>query len=91
MLVASMVVKTAPGRAEEISRQLGRIPNVTTYGVHKEVNIVLVVEAHDEAQLENLARFIVDSFEDAWAVFPTFVGEDAEPPRSSPDGSGKAT
>lgn len=79
MLVASMIVKTDPGRAEEVSRQLGRIPNVTTYGVHREENIVLVAEAHDEAQLENLARYIMDTFEEAWGVFPTFIGTDEEP------------
>lgn len=79
MLVASMIVKTDPLRAAEVARQLGRMPNVTSYGVHKEENIVLVAEAHDEAQLENLARYIVDTFEDVWGVFPTFIGSDEEP------------
>jgi nitrate reductase NapAB chaperone NapD len=87
MLVASMIVKTDPGRAEEVSRQLGRIPNVTTYGVHREENIVLVAEAHDEAQLENLARYIMDTFEEAWGVFPTFVGTDEEPAAEVAGGS----
>ena len=78
MLVASMIVKTTPERAEEVARQLGRMPNVTSYGVHGEENIVLVAEAHDEAQLANLSRYILDTFEDAWGVFPTFVGSDAD-------------
>ena len=79
MLIASMIVKTAPEKAEEVSQQMGRIPNVTTYGVHKENNIIVVAEARDEAQLENLARFLVESFEDVWGVFPTFVASDQEP------------
>lgn len=79
MLIASMIVKAEPELAEEVSRQLGRAPGVTTYGVHKEVNIVVVAEAHDVEQLENLSRYILDNFEGAWGVYPTFVGSDAEP------------
>jgi nitrate reductase NapAB chaperone NapD len=79
MLVASMVVKVDPKLAEEVSRQVGRVPGLTTYGVHKEENVVVVAEAHDEAQLENMARYILDNFEGAWAVFPTFVGSDRDP------------
>lgn len=87
MLVASMIVKTDPERAAEVARQLGRMPNVTSYGVHKEENIVLVAEAHDEAQLENLARYILDTFDDVWGVFPTFVGSDEEPAAQAACGS----
>jgi nitrate reductase NapAB chaperone NapD len=76
MLVASMVVKVDPAQAEDLSRQFGRIPGLTTYGVHKEENVVVVAEAHDEAQLENMARYILDNFEGAWGVFPTFVASD---------------
>jgi nitrate reductase NapAB chaperone NapD len=79
MLIASMIVKAEPELAEEVARQLGRVPGVTTYGVHKEENIVVVAEAQDEAQLENLAEYILESFEGAWGVFPTFVGSDADP------------
>lgn len=79
MLVASMVVKVDPAQADELSRQFGRIPGLTTYGVHKEENVVVVAEAHDEAQLENMARYILDTFEGAWGVFPTFVASDDSP------------
>jgi nitrate reductase NapAB chaperone NapD len=79
MLVASMVVKVDPAQAEEVSRQIGRVPGLTTYGVHKEENVVVVAEAHDEAQLENMARYILENFEGAWGVFPTFVGSDRDP------------
>ena len=79
MLVASMIVKVDPARAEELARQLGRIPGVTTYGVHKEENVILVAEAHDEPQLENLARYIAESFEGVAGVFPTFLAADTSP------------
>lgn len=79
MLVASMIVKAEPELAEEVARQLGRVPGVTTYGVHKEENIVVVAEAHDVEQLENLTRYILENFEGAWGVYPTFVGSDDGP------------
>jgi len=76
MLVTSMIVKVDPAKAQELARQFGRIRGVTTYGVHKENNIVVVAEARDEGQLENLARYIAESFEGVWGVFPTFVASD---------------
>ncbi len=78
MLIASMIVKVMPDKAEEIALFLERLPNVTNYGVHKENNIIVVIEAHDEEQLENLAKYILDSYEDVLGVFPTFVGSDEE-------------
>ena len=80
MLVASMIVKVAPAHAQEVARQIGRIPGVSTYGVHKENNIVAVAEAHDETQLERLATYISENFEDVMGVYPTFVASDDGPP-----------
>ncbi len=76
MLVASMIVKSDSAKAEDVALQLSRIPGVTTYGVHKENNIIVVAEAHDEAQLENLSRYVLESFDDVWGVFPVFVASD---------------
>lgn len=76
MLVASMIVKITPEKAEEVAQQLERIPNVTTYGVHKQNNIIVVVEAHDEAQLENFSKYITEEFDGVLGVFPTFVAVD---------------
>jgi nitrate reductase NapAB chaperone NapD len=78
MLVASMVVKVEPEKAEDLARQFGRIPGVTTYGVHKEENVIVVAEAHDEAQLENLAKYLMRDFDGVWGVFPTFVASDGD-------------
>ncbi len=78
MLIASMIVKTKPERADEVARQLQRMPNVTTYGVHKDANIIVVVEAHDEEQLENFTSYLMREYADILGVFPTFVGSDED-------------
>ncbi len=74
MLISSMLVKVIPEKADEIAQLLERIPNVTNYGVHNENNIVIVVESHDKEQLENLCKYIMESYEDVLGVFPTYVG-----------------
>jgi len=76
MLIASMIVKVVPEKAEEVVQSLGRIPNVTTYGVHKENNLILVAEAHDVEQLENLSKYIMNTFDEVLGVFPTYVTAD---------------
>lgn len=78
MLIASMIVKVIPEHAEEVAQQLERTPNITSYGVHKENNIIIVTEAHDVEQLENIARYILETYPDVLGVFPTFVGSEEE-------------
>ncbi len=78
MLIASMIVKVVPEKAEEVTQQLERIPNVTTYGVHKEKNLIIVAEAHDAEQLENLSKYIMNTFDGVLGVFPTYVTADEE-------------
>ncbi|MDZ7291555.1 MAG: chaperone NapD [candidate division KSB1 bacterium] len=78
MLIASMIVKVVPEKAEEVMQQLRRVPNVTTYGVHKENNLIIVAEAHDAEQLENLSKYLTTEFEGVLGVFPTYVTADEE-------------
>ena len=47
MQIASAIVKVEPERAEDVLELLARIPKVTTYGIHKQSNIIIVAEAHD--------------------------------------------
>ncbi len=69
-----MLVKVIPEKADEIAQLLERIPNVTNYGVHNENSIVIVVESHDKEQLENLCKYIMESYEDVFGVFSTYDG-----------------
>lgn len=83
MLISSMIAKVDPAHAGEVARRLERIPGVTSYGVHRENNVILVAETRDEEQMEQLARHILEGYDEVWAVFPTFVasdGAEAAPP-----------
>ncbi len=76
MLIASAIVKVIPEKAEETARLIERLPYVTTYGVHKENNIIMVVEANTTEELENLSKRIMNEYEAVLGVFPTYLSSD---------------
>ncbi len=78
MLIASMIVKVLPEKAIETEKLMEQYPNVTTYGVHKDNNIIIVVEANDAQELESLSRRIMNAHEAVLGVFPTYVTTDEE-------------
>ncbi|RMD94424.1 MAG: hypothetical protein D6814_14540 [Calditrichaeota bacterium] len=78
MLISSMIVKTRPGKAGAVLPMLEKIPRVSTYGIHRGNNIIVVAESHDLKQLENLTAFILDTMEDVLGVFPTYLNFEEE-------------
>ncbi len=76
MIIASMIVRTQADKAEEIALQLKRLPNVTTHGVYKDDNIIVLVEAEREEELERLSRYIMNEFEGVLGTYPTFISTD---------------
>ncbi|MDZ7767538.1 MAG: chaperone NapD [Melioribacteraceae bacterium] len=55
MIIASMIIKALPENIDELVLELNNIPSVTTYGVHKEENIIVLVEADSGRSIK---RFI---------------------------------
>ncbi len=84
MYIASMIVKVFPEKAQNVLTQLERIENVTTYGIHKKENIIVVAEAPEVKELEMLTRYIMDTFEDVTGVFPTYLTYDDETSQAVP-------
>ncbi|MHC1737699.1 MAG: chaperone NapD [Ignavibacteriaceae bacterium] len=76
MIIASMIIKTEPGKAEETVLQLKGIPNLTTHGVYKENNIIVVMEAEKEEELEHMSRYIMNEFDGIIGTFPTFIASE---------------
>ena len=76
MLIASSIVKVQAAKAEETAALLERVPGVTSFGVHRDVNIILVTEAHDLEQLEGLHKHILEEFPDVLGIFPSFVADE---------------
>ncbi len=76
MIIASMIVTTQTGMAEEVALQLKRIPNLTTHGVYKGDNIIVVMEAEKEEDLVNMSRYIMNEFEGILGTYPTFIANE---------------
>lgn len=78
MLIASMIVKVDPAMADRVKSELDEISGVTTYGIHKENNIIAVAEVQEVDELERLSKMILADCEGVLAVLPTFLGSDQE-------------
>jgi nitrate reductase NapAB chaperone NapD len=90
MRVAGMIVTTAPGQADEVARHLGRVQGIRVYGIHRDVDVVLVAEAYDEEQIENLSGYIRWSFDGVRSVCTTLVPADLDAPVSGGHPGGAA-
>ena len=78
MIIASMIVKTMLGKAEEVMLKLSKLPNISTHGIYKEDNIIVVIEAEKEEELESFAKYISSEIDDVLGVYPTFISAENE-------------
>lgn len=78
MIIASVVVKTIEDKAENLVLKLNDIPNVTTHGIHKNDNIIVLIEADSAEHLEGIGKFINSEFEEVMGTYPTFISTDVE-------------
>ncbi|MCZ7602833.1 MAG: hypothetical protein C4543_05850 [Ignavibacteriales bacterium] len=78
MIIASMIVKVDEEKINDVVLELQKIPNVTTHGIYKKENIIVLVEAESNDQLRDLGRFINSTFDGVIGTYPTFVSADEE-------------
>lgn len=78
MIIASCIVKVEPTQAEEIAALLNQPPRFTTFGIHKENNLILVVELEYIKEMEQTIRNIMDLHTGILAVFPTYMEQEEE-------------
>ena len=78
MIIASMIVRTLPDKVDETILELQKLPYVTTHGVHKDDNIIVLVEAESEEKLKDLGRYINSEFEHVLGTYPTFISADED-------------
>lgn len=73
MPVAGVLIVTTKEKSTQVLDQLNAIENVTTYGVHKDNNIVAVLEGVAPKDLENLTKKIQEDVPDVIGIYPTYV------------------
>lgn len=78
MPIAGVIIVSAPEKAMQVLDRLNTIPNVTTYGVHKDDNIVAVLEGDSPKDLELLSDKIQQEITGVMGIFPAYVNYEDE-------------
>ncbi len=78
MPIAGVVIVTAPEKSMKVLDQLKTIENVTTYGIHKDNNIVAVFEGDSPKALEELNKKILNEIPGVMGIFPAYVNYEDE-------------
>ena len=78
MPIAGVIIISAPNMADDVLIKLKRIKNVSTYGIHKENNIVAVFEGETTNELEHINNKILKEVDGVVGVFPAYVNFEDE-------------
>jgi len=79
MPIAGVIITTAQEEVENVLIKLKEFEKVSTYGIHKENNIVAVFEGDTINELEDINNKITKEIKGVLGVFPAYVNyEDDE-------------
>ena len=78
MPIAGVVVLTKAEEAMNVLEALKKFDNVTTYGVHKENNIIAVLEAEETKSLEKISQKISSEISGILGIYPAYVNFEDE-------------
>ncbi len=78
MLIAGVVIETAPGAAPRVAARLLRERGLELHGGDGDCRVAVVFTGPDAASLEALSRRLVHEHAEVLGVFPTYVADDAE-------------
>ncbi|MBC8214272.1 MAG: chaperone NapD [Candidatus Marinimicrobia bacterium] len=78
MAITGVVILVEPNKAEEILYEVSHLDDVTTYGLHKENNIVAVIEGENSKNLENKINQIKDKIDGILGIFPAYANYEEE-------------
>jgi len=73
MPIAGVVILTQEDKTLQVLNELQKVENVTTYGVHKDNNIIAVFEGKTPKDLERLNDKIVKEISGILGVYPAYV------------------
>ncbi|HGY56525.1 MAG TPA: hypothetical protein ENK44_12520 [Caldithrix abyssi] len=79
MPIAGVVILTREEMTSQVLNQLQNVENVTTYGVHKNNNIVAVFEGQTPKELERINDKLINEVPGILGIYPAYVNyEDVE-------------
>jgi hypothetical protein len=81
VIVAGIVIETMPGAAPHAAARLLRREGLELQGGDGHRRLAAVWTAKDGATLEAFAKQLLAEEAEIVGIFPTFVGDDEDPPR----------
>ena len=78
MAIAGVVIVTQPDKTMHVLEKLNETENVTTYGVHNDVQIIAVFEADSSKSLEEMSMEVQENIEGIMALYPAYVTTEDE-------------
>jgi hypothetical protein len=78
MVVAGILIETAPGAEARVAARLLALPGITLEGGDGQRRIAAVLQAASGAALEDLTRRVLAEDEEVLGIYPTFVGAEDE-------------
>jgi len=78
MPIAGVVIVTTQEKSMQVLDDLKGIDNVTTYGVHKDNNIVAVLEGDTPKELEKITKEIQNDVPGVVGIYPAYVNYEDE-------------
>ena len=73
MPIAGVVILTESDKTEDVLIQLKKIDNITTYGIHKDNNIIAVFDGESIADLENINDRVLENTDGVVGIYPAYV------------------
>lgn len=78
MPIAGVVILTEKEKTNAVLEELNTTPNITTYGIHKENNIIAVFEAENSKDMEKISNHISKNISGIVGVYPSYVSYEDE-------------
>jgi nitrate reductase NapAB chaperone NapD len=73
MPIAGVVILTSKTMTDDILESLQEFNDITTYGIHKDIYIVAVLESENAEGLEKLSKDIEKKIPGILGVYPAYV------------------
>jgi len=78
MPIAGVVIVTTQEKSMQVLDQINEIENVTSYGIHKDNNIIAVFEGDTPKDLELISKKIESDVPGVLGIFPSYVSYEDE-------------
>lgn len=78
MPIAGVVIVTSEKESMQVLEKLSNVENVTTYGIHKDNNIITVFEGDSPKALEEMNKNIVKNIQGVLGIYPAYVNYEDE-------------